>query len=116
MTGIPRGTKHLQQAWDFVYWLCAGEAAGQYALLTEHMPVYIETANKMAETNPRQKPFIDLLPASFIEPVIPEWSQAWDAHLAAEQEVLFGQKSPQEALDAANEKVQEAIDARLAES
>ena len=112
--GVPRGSKHVQQAWDFVYWFTAGDAAGQYAIQTEHLPTNIAAAKQMGDTSPTQKIFLDLLPVAYIEPVIPEWTLAWDAHVAAEQEALFGQKSPKDALDAANEKVQAAIDTRLA--
>jgi maltose-binding protein MalE len=113
VTGIPQGSKHPEQAWEFVHWLCAGEAASKYAIQTQSLPTNVAAAAKFAEAFPAQKIFVDLLPVSFIEPVIPEWSLAWDTHLAAEQEALFGQKTPQEALDACNAKVQEAIDIRI---
>jgi multiple sugar transport system substrate-binding protein len=113
VTGIPQGSKHPNQAWQFVYWLGAGDGASKYAIQTQHLPTNVAAAKAFADATPAQKIFVDLLPVSFIEPVIPEWSLAWDTHLAAEQEALFGQKTPQEALDAANAKVQEAIDIRL---
>lgn len=113
VTGIPQGAKHAAQAWEFIHWLCAGEGASKYAIQTQHLPTNVAAAKAFADATPAQKIFVDLLPVSFIEPVIPEWGLAWDTHLAAEQEALFGQKTPQEALDACNAKVQEAIDIRL---
>jgi multiple sugar transport system substrate-binding protein len=114
VVGIPQGSKKAAAAWEFVGWLAGPEAQGIYAERGEVLPTNIAAATAFAEKNAAQKQFIDLLPVSYIEPVIPEWSLAWDQHLVAEQEALFGQKTAQQALDDANAKVQAALDARLA--
>jgi hypothetical protein len=60
------------------------------------------------------KLFTDLLPTTVIEPVFPEWALVEDG-IPAEQEVLYGRKTAQQAFDDLNAKVQTAVDARVAE-
>jgi multiple sugar transport system substrate-binding protein len=111
--GIPRGAKALDASWEFLKWKCGKESQLAYCDRTSTLPTHKEASQEFAAAQPEQTLFIDLLAATKIEPVIPEWEIAWDAHLQAEQEVLFGQKSAQQALDDANARVQEAIDTRI---
>jgi len=114
VAGIPTGGKHYEESWKFLTWFTAADANSTFAKIGGTLPTNVAAAQKTYANDPRHKIFLDLLPVSHIEPVIPEWSLAWDTHLAAEQEALYGRKSAKEALDAANQKVQDAIDARLA--
>lgn len=111
--GIPNGSKHVDAAWKFISWLTSTEAETSFAQAAKVLPCNVDAAKSIAASDPLHKVFIDLLPSAFIEPVIPEWSMAWDQHVAAEQAAILLQKTPQQALDEANAKVQEAIDQRV---
>jgi multiple sugar transport system substrate-binding protein len=113
VVGIPRGSKHIAESWQFISWLTSAEPIGQFCKETQTLPCNVAAAEAMGASDARQKVFIDLMPESRIEPVIPEWSLAWDQHVAAEQAAILLQKEPQQALDDANAKVQEAVDQRL---
>ena len=113
VTGIPRGSKHPEETWKFIVWLTGAEAASTFAKIHGSLPCNVEAAQAMTADDPLHRKFVDLLPVSFIEPVIPEWSLAWDQHIVAEQAAIYLQKTAQEALDEANAKVQEAIDLRV---
>ncbi len=114
--GIPRGVRNIDASWEFLKWKCGEEGQLDFCVRTNTLPTHKVASDKFAEAQPDQKIFIDLMPATKIEPVIPEWEVAWDAHLQAEQEALYGYKTAQQALDDANARVQEAIDRRLQES
>ncbi|MGD0005732.1 MAG: ABC transporter substrate-binding protein [Anaerolineaceae bacterium] len=113
VVGIPTGGKHIEESWKFLSWFTAVDANSTFAKIGGSLPTNMAAAQKVYANDPRHKIFLDLLPVSHIEPVIPEWSLAWDSHLAAEQDALYGRKPAQQALDEANQKVQDAIDARL---
>jgi len=113
--GIPTGAKHLENSWDFLKWKCGKEGQIGFCIRDNTIPTFKEASQDYLAAQPQQKPFVDLMAATHIEPVIPEWEIAWDAHLEAEQEALYGKKSAQQALDDANAKVQQAIDARIQE-
>jgi len=115
VNAIPKGAKHLDASWDFLKWQCGKEGQLAYCTLTNTIPTFKAASDDFVASQPQQKPFVDLMSATHIEPVIPEWELAWDAHLQAEQEALYGQKSAQQALDDANAKVQAAIDTRIQE-
>ncbi len=116
VAGIPTGSHHIPEAWEFLQWFTATDQNAVFAKIHGSLPCNVEAAKKAYADDPRHKIFIDSLSVSHIEPVIPEWSMAWDAHLAAEQDALYGRKTAKQALDDANQKVQDAIDARLAGS
>ncbi|MFN8446660.1 MAG: ABC transporter substrate-binding protein [Caldilineaceae bacterium] len=113
--GIPRGAKHLEASWNFLKYETGKDAQLGYCTRMNTIPTHKEASQGFADAHPEQKIFVDLLTATHIEPVIPEWEKAWDAHIQAEQEALYGRKSAQQALDEANAKVQEIIDNRLKE-
>jgi len=111
--GIPRGGKHVPEAWELLKYLTGEQAQLDYCELTAHLPTHVKAAETFIKSHPEQDLFAQLLPTTRVEPVFPEWALAWDQLIAAEQDVLYGRKTPQQALDDCNAKVQEAIDARL---
>lgn len=111
--GVPHGTKHQDAAWQFVQYLGAPEQQTAFCTALGNLPTNVASAKKIGDGDPMQKRFLDLLPVSHTEPVIPEWSLAWDEHVAAEQAAIYGKKSAKDALDAANAKVQAEIDKRV---
>jgi multiple sugar transport system substrate-binding protein len=111
--GVPNGSKHKDEAWKLVQYLGSPDQQTTFCTAVGNLPTNVASAQKIGGGDPLQKRFLDLLPVSHYEPVIPEWSLAWDEHVAAEQAAIYGKKSAQEALDAANAKVQAEIDKRL---
>jgi multiple sugar transport system substrate-binding protein len=115
VNGMPRQAKHKEAAWELLKFFTTVECQVAHALVASNLPTLKEARESyLAATEfPVLADFLDLLATSYTEPPIPEWAQAWDEHLAAEQEALYGRKTPQEALDDANAKVQASIDARI---
>ena len=111
--GVPNGSKHKDEAWKLVQYLGLPDQQTAFCTAVGNLPTNVASAQKIGDGDPLQKRFVDLLPVSHSEPVIPEWSLAWDEHVAAEQAAIYGQKSAKDALDAANAKVQTEIDKRL---
>ena len=115
MVGLPNNAKSRDESWQFVTYLTGPEAQTRASEELRRMPTHRKAAEaaKSKSGDPKYNFAIDQLPVSKTEPVIPEWSLAWDEHVTAEQDALFGRKSPKEALSEATKKVQEAIDKRL---
>jgi multiple sugar transport system substrate-binding protein len=111
--GVPTGSKHRDEAWKFVQYLGAPEQQTAFCTARGNLPTNVASAKKIGDGDPLQKRFLDLLPVSHYEPVIPEWSLAWDELVAAEEAAIYGKKSAKDALEAANTKVQAEIDKRL---
>ena len=111
--GIPKGTKSPDESFEMLAFYAGPEGQAIFSELTTVLPTLAETAEVIGGGSPEHKKFLDMLPGAFSEPVIPEWALAWDVHLVAEEEALFGQRSAQQALDEANAVVQEAVDVRL---
>jgi multiple sugar transport system substrate-binding protein len=114
VNGIPRGARNIDASWEFLKYMGGKEAQVMYALQTRHMCTHIAAQEEFLSQDPAHKIFTDLLPNTIIEPVFPEWALVEDG-IPAEQEVLYGRKSAQQALDELNDKVQAAVDARLAD-
>lgn len=111
---IPRGSKHLKEAWKFMSFMAGPYGQYVYNKLTTHIPTNILAALDPAFTaDPEHKFFIDLLPVSHTEPVIPEWALGWDEMIAANDAAINLKKTAKQALDEANAKVQAEIDKRL---
>jgi multiple sugar transport system substrate-binding protein len=115
VNGIPRGAKQIEASWEFLKYMGGKDAQLMYALLTRHMCTHIEAQTEFLAQDPAHQVFSDLMPNTIIEPVIPEWALVEDC-VPQEQDVIYGRKTAQQALDELDAKVQEAIDRRLAES
>jgi multiple sugar transport system substrate-binding protein len=111
--GLPRGGKHVPEAWELLKYVCGEEGQTIYCNVVATLPTYKTAADAFLKSHPEQDLFVKLLPTGPIEPVFPEWAQAWDLLVAAEEDVFYGRKTPEQALDDCNAKVQAAIDARL---
>ncbi len=111
--GVPRGGQHIEEAFSFIWYMASVESATYLSEKAHTLPTVIDAAKALVDKMPRHKIFLDLLPVAYIEPVIPEWSEAFNEQLAAEQAAIYLQKTAKEALDEANEKVQKSIDERV---
>jgi multiple sugar transport system substrate-binding protein len=113
VTGIPTGAKQIEASWEFVKYMGGKDAQLMYAQLTSHMCTNKEAQEEFLKLDPLHQVFTELMPTTIIEPVFPEWPLVEDG-IPTEQEVLYGRKTAQQAFDELNEKVQAAVDARLA--
>jgi multiple sugar transport system substrate-binding protein len=112
--GIPTGAKNIEASWEFLKYLGGKDAQLMYVLERRTMCTHIEAQQAFLEQDPAHQVFTDLMPNTVIEPVIPEWALVEDC-VPQEQDVIYGRKTAQQALDELDAKVQEAIDRRLAE-
>ena len=110
---VMNGSKHKEEAFQFIAWLASPEPQLAIGRGFKAVPINKQAAKALVAEEPRFKVFVDLFPEAYIEPIIPEWSLAWDEHITAEQAAIYLKKTPKEALDAANAKVQAAVDTRL---
>jgi multiple sugar transport system substrate-binding protein len=111
--GVPTGAKYAEEGW-----LCARTvtSAPQQTIFCEiagNIPTNLEAGRRLAERQPETKPFVDLLAVSKIEPVIPEWSFAWDEMNRATDDAVALKQVPKDLLQDANRRVQLEIDKRV---
>ncbi len=109
--GIPRGSRHVEEAWEFAKY-CTGQAAQELAMpLVESIP-----ANRIAAhssyfmDDPHWRFFIERMQYGKHRPVIPINSFCYNEVLRAAELAISRVKSPQEALDDSVEKVQHELD------
>lgn len=107
---IPKGAKHPKEAAEFIYYM-ATKGQIKYAVDTQHLPTLKEAVPELLKVSPpEQKLFADLLPKAHVRPVIPVGALLWDELTNAMYAVLYGEKTAQEALREAQEKVQKELD------
>ena len=107
---IPKGSKHTEEAWEFLKWIGQEEAQLKHALASNRFPVNKAAGSSPALLeNPKQAVFVNLLPTAFNRPAIPEGSLLWQELKQVVQSARFHQKSPEQALKEANDKVNRAL-------
>jgi len=114
VVAMPVGCKHPKEAWEFMKFIGGPYAQKVYCPAVWAVPTLkVLAKDPVFTTDPNYRKLMKLMPFTLIEPVIPEWSLAWDEMIAATEAAIFLKKSPKEALDEANAKVQAAIDKRI---
>lgn len=129
---IPRGAKHVQEAWEFVQWMnspqaCVLGAKAQVAYQRAKGQLYVPSlygnnkathavyAATKAGLPPRflaaKAVVLSLLPVTKFRPVTFVGQQLWDAQVRAVDGALRHKASPQASLAAAQANVQADIDA-----
>ena len=111
--GLPKGTKQMDAAWDFVHWLCAtDEGTGLYGRLMTQTPGYKKAKwyQELANEKPQIAPFIDILKeARHQRPVMPAQATFMGALQQNVDAALKGEKSAEQALKDASAETQEAL-------
>jgi len=130
---IPRGCRHVDEAWEFIRWMVSPEA---WLLINRVQSRYDASRGRaylprlsanmvandvvLADMEPENariasslRIFLDMMPESKFRPVTPVGQLLWDEHYRATERALYAQMTPQESLDAGAAVVQERLDELL---
>ncbi|MGC8785607.1 MAG: extracellular solute-binding protein [Armatimonadota bacterium] len=127
---IPRGAKHVEEAWLFIKWMCSVESnlisaraqkawneskgrpfvPGLSANLKVNEAVFKEFAPKSAKFREPLRMFIDLMQVSRFRPVTFVGQRLWDEHVRAFDMAILHEMTPKQALDAGALTVQRELD------
>jgi multiple sugar transport system permease protein len=133
---VPRGARHVEQAWEFIKFMNSMEAgridsAAEYAYARSWGRTYVpwmyanrrtnemafaEFAPKQGRLNRYLRLFMDLMPASRFRPVTPVGQLLWDEHARAMDEAIHHQKTPQVAMADGAKAVRKQLDLLTQES
>lgn len=113
---IPKGAKHVKEAWEFVKFVAHKEGTLLWAKRTNAgnditaMPAVNEEL-KLAE-KPALKVFLDLMPKAYTRPVTPVGGYMWNEAIRVQDLAINGKGEPKALLD----EVKKNVDAELAKS
>jgi len=124
---IPRGARHVEEAWRFIRWMTSlegwlilNEAQRAYNFsqgrpyvpnMSANRKVDEEIFRRFAPEQPRLRKglrtFMDLMPVSRFRPVTFVGQRLWDEHVRAFEQAIHHKMTPAEALAAGRKTVQE---------
>lgn len=127
---IPRGARHVEEAWRFIQWMTSlegwlvlNEAQRAYNFsqgrpyvpnMSANRKVDEEIFRRFAPEQPRLRKglrtFMDLMPVSRFRPVTFVGQRLWDEHVRAFEQAIHHKMTPAEALAAGRKTVQEEYD------
>jgi len=110
---IPKGAKSPEQAFDFIRFATGVEGQKLYTKVSSHLPT-IKALAEDASLFPGQHAFFQkTLSFASSRPALPVGGLYWDALTAAMNDVIDNVALPKDALQAAADKVQPALDKAL---
>lgn len=113
LLGLPRGSRHPKEGWDFIHWICA-TPEGTSALSEEMgvLPGFRRSpAIAKVKKDPQLKMFVQILEDSKHQrPVMPVQAYFMGALDRAVDRAIYGKQTPQEALNQATEETQRELD------
>jgi len=115
--GIPRGSRHAKEAFEFMKWICSSEVAGRSVIeTTGTFPGYKKSAAFAAvKGNDKLEAFYEILKNTRHQrPVMPAQAFYMGALERAVSDVLNGLATPQEALQKAQRETQRELDRVMA--
>lgn len=127
---IPRGARHVEEAWEFIRFMNSLEAARidsaaeqayarswgrtyvpwMYANRRLNEMAFAEFAPKSGRLNRYLRLFIDLMPHSRFRPVTPVGQLLWDEHVRAMDAAIYHKQTPEDALATGARNVQRQLD------
>ncbi|MCR2823062.1 ABC transporter substrate-binding protein [Lederbergia panacisoli] len=117
---IPEGAKHPEEAWKFILWLTGyknEEWAGNMLAKGGWIPASPKITEQAGYQSyldeiPYRNGFVDLFNSENVQitPVIPVQQYYWDRIGAAEESVMTGSKSPEEALENVQKEIEKEIE------
>ncbi len=113
---IPKGTKYQKEAWEFIRWMGSEQSVQKFCDVTNNLPHFISVAKSPKYYgNPEFKVFLDLVMGdnAYSLPMIPVSKFYRDQMKAADDAVLYGQKTPKQAMDEVTANVQAELDKTL---
>jgi multiple sugar transport system substrate-binding protein len=110
--GIPRGAKHPKEAWEFIRWMTGPYASAKWSYRNSYLPANLEAASsELFAAEPHYVRMIEQMKEVYDHPpVIPAIGLYTSSIQEALQAVVYGQKTPKEALDDVTLLVQEELD------
>jgi multiple sugar transport system permease protein len=115
---LPVGTKHPDESWALAKFMLTPETQTYFAEKLRWIPTRrsIWPDIEIFKTDPEITVGLQEFPNTHIRPPLPNSQELWDELLRASDAALYHQSSAQEALDAANEKIQAGLDKFLQSS
>lgn len=111
---IPKDSEHPKEAWEFLEWVSGEEATKEIGIKFANMPPRINVAKlpEVREVIPVLELTIPLMERgnAFTSYSMPIWQEYVTALGAAEEMVIHGKNTPQEALDEVTARMQEELD------
>lgn len=109
---IPKGSKNMEAAIEFIKFMSIGEGSRIYEEQTGHImsSKSINEKSKWVQQDQNYKFALELLPYSYNRPVFDEGRLLWDELQFATDKVLYGENTAEEALDAVTEKVNKILE------
>jgi multiple sugar transport system substrate-binding protein len=107
---IPKGAKHVDQAWKFLEFL--GKEEGQFLFNSKSGMSVIDSVNTKFgyKDDPILKEFVKILSTSHNRPVIPEGQLLWNELASATENSTRGNGTPKENLDKVTNTVNKALE------
>lgn len=120
--GIPAGAEHPEEAWEFIKYYVQTDTqirSAQFAAdndLATFFPANIEAANSpVQQSQPHNDVFVESMNFAHPSTVIPlAHTQFWRSYQTAWDKVMRGSATAEEALQMAQEEVQNALDEQIA--
>ncbi|MCF1494368.1 extracellular solute-binding protein [Agrobacterium vitis] len=105
-----KNTRHKQAAWAFLDQLFSQDARIEFTKGEGFLPTTkSEAEDPFFQNNADLKAFVDLLPNAKFAPLIANWEGVSTAVIRNLQLLYLGEKSPKEAMDAANAEAAQAM-------
>ncbi len=100
---ITRGTKHPNEAWEFIKFITSQSVQNQY--VADSLPIWSASYDDPQVIKKAGKQLVSVaktqLPNMILRPQVPNYNAASQALQVQIQDALLGKKSPQDALNSA---------------
>jgi multiple sugar transport system permease protein len=114
-SALPEGGEHPEESWELAKYMLAPETQTYLAETLRWIPTRRSLWDSIEgwTENAEIQVALEAFPTTHIRPPLPNSQELWDEVLRASDAALYHQATPQEALDAANAKIQEGLDRYL---
>ena len=105
---ITTGTKHPNEAWEFIKFITSQSVQNQY--VADSLPIWSASYDDPAVIKKAGKQLVSVaktqLPNMILRPQVPNYNAASQALQVQIQDALLGKKSPQDALNCGRGRIQ----------
>lgn len=109
---IPKGAKNLDAAWEWIKWACMSESYYKF-ILAQMRPSPLKAVNEkpeLAKSSPYWPVVVKALETDVSIPVSPAWPKINTEFLNMQDAVMYGKKTPKDALAEAAKMSQQYLD------